>query len=151
SYWGTSDPAVIAARIFDFNDDFVPGTVDFSGFLGTPEPAAPAIQRPATNVAPLANAGSDQVVAAGTVVTLDGSLSFDLNGDPLTFQWTPDPANPQPVTLSSSTAMKPTFTPTITGTYRFTLVVNDGQLNSAPATVQIRVFAAGASLVSGVQ
>ena len=42
------------------------------------------------NRLPVANAGPGQRVAAGTWVTLDGSLSSDQDGDALTFQWTQD-------------------------------------------------------------
>lgn len=41
NYWGTTDPMVIASRIYDENDHFVPGEVDFSGFLTAREQLAP--------------------------------------------------------------------------------------------------------------
>ena len=45
-----------------------------------------------------------------------------------------------PVTLSSSTASRPTFTaPSSGGTLNFRLVVNDGEVNSSPSTVAITV------------
>ena len=39
------------------------------------------------NTRPVANAGSDQTVAVGTPVQLDGSKSSDVDGDVLTFHW----------------------------------------------------------------
>jgi hypothetical protein len=90
------------------------------------------------NAAPIANAGADQTVKTGTVVTLDGSASSDANGDSLTLQWTLSgvPAGSAAV-LSSSTAAKPTFLADRAGTYTVNLVVNDGQASSAPDTVTI--------------
>ena len=54
------------------------------------------------NVAPVANAGLNQSVLAGTAVTLDGSSSSDANRDYLTYKWTllVKPAGSQ-ATLSS--------------------------------------------------
>ncbi|KUJ84161.1 chitinase [Microbulbifer flavimaris] len=39
------------------------------------------------NRAPVANAGADQVVAGGDAVSLDGSASYDLDGDVLVYDW----------------------------------------------------------------
>ena len=93
------------------------------------------------NVAPVANAGLNQSVLAGTAVTLDGSSSSDANRDYLTYKWTllVKPAGSQ-ATLSSATDVKPTFTPDVVGTYAVTLVVSDGRLTSPidpPATVTV--------------
>lgn len=145
SYWGTGDPAVIAARIWDYYDDFIPGIVDTAGMLAAPEPHAPAIEVPAANVAPLADAGTTQNVTAGALITLDGRRSFDLNGDPLGFLWTEAPGNPDRGVLvpPMDTSVRPAFTARTPGIYQFTLVVSDGQATSAPATVTIKVFAGG--------
>ncbi len=43
---------------------------------------------PASNVAPVADAGSAQSAFVGSVVTLDGSASTDANADALTYAWT---------------------------------------------------------------
>ncbi|MDI6791578.1 MAG: fibronectin type III domain-containing protein [bacterium] len=89
------------------------------------------------NRPPAADAGPDQTVGSGVLVGLDGSSSSDPDGDPITYQWT-QTSGPA-VTLSNSTAQKPTFTPLTSGSCRFQLVVNDGQLNSAPDEVIITV------------
>ena len=93
---------------------------------------------PPANMAPVASAGPAQSVFVDTQVALDGSGSTDANADPLTYAWTvttkPLTSN---VTLSSATAVKPTFTPDVAGTYVFTVVVNDGKVDSPPATVTI--------------
>ena len=94
------------------------------------------------NTAPVANAGPAQSVVVGAVVTLDGSASSDANsGDTLTYSWSLTSGPGSSVTLSSTTAAKPTFTAGLTGTYVFTLVVNDGKLNSTAPTVSITSIA----------
>ena len=91
-----------------------------------------------TNSPPVANAGPVQTVAVGATVHLDGSQSSDVDGDPLTYCWsfTALPAG-SVATLSNPTAVAPTFIVDRPGTYVAQLIVNDGRLDSAPATVTI--------------
>ena len=96
----------------------------------------------ATNLPPVANAGPDQPgVASGSIVTLDGSLSFDPNLDPITYLWSFTSAPGTPPTLFDATAVSPTFTADLAGTYVLQLVVNDGTSDSAPDTVTITAVA----------
>jgi len=90
-----------------------------------------------SNAPPTADAGPDQGKNVSTLVTLDGSGSSDPDGDPLTYAWTQTDGSA--VTISDSTAVAPTFTPTVADAYTFSLVVNDGDLDSAPGTVLITV------------
>lgn len=91
-----------------------------------------------TNNAPVANAGSDQSVSTGSLVSLDGSGSSDADGDTLTYSWSftsmPDDSE---ATLSDSTVVNPTFTADVDGSYVISLVVNDGTVDSSPDTVTI--------------
>lgn len=90
------------------------------------------------NTAPVANAGSDQSVNEGDIVQLNGSASTDPENNALTYQWTA----PEGIVLSSTTDSKPTFTAPqveIATQYNFTLVVNDGQVNSATDMVTITI------------
>lgn len=97
------------------------------------------------NTAPISDAGPDQTVGSGAVVSLDGSGSSDGDGDPLTYAWTQ--LSGTTVTLSNATAAQPTFTaPTLEigdadGVLVFSLTVNDGTVNSAVDSVTITVEA----------
>jgi hypothetical protein len=91
-----------------------------------------------TNNAPIANAGSDQSVNECTTISLDGSASSDPDGTQLSYKWTA----PSGISMNSETAAKPTFTtPEITQdkTYTFSLVVNDGAIDSPIDQVIITV------------
>ncbi len=90
------------------------------------------------NEVPIANAGPDQEVTLESLVTLDGSGSFDADdGQTLSFEWF-QVAGPD-VSLSGDTTPTPTFTPLLAGSYTFGLVVRDAQANSKPDGVTITV------------
>jgi hypothetical protein len=98
-----------------------------------------------SNTAPVANAGPDQTVTSGALVTLDGRSSTDADGNTLIYAWT----QPQgaAVSLSSPTAAQPTFTaPTLNMgdadvILVFSLIVNDTTVNSSADTISITVQA----------
>lgn len=104
-------------------------------------------QPPASNIAPAANAGPIQNVMTGTIVTLDGSGS-DANGDTLTYNWSLVAPSGSTANLSQATTPKPTFVVDVAGTYFATLIVNDGKVNSAAATVTVTASAANAGPVA---
>lgn len=97
------------------------------------------------NNPPLANAGPDQgPINTGQTVTLNGNASSDPDGNAITFQWTQ--VSGPTVTLINPTSASPSFVaPTVQGTQNlvFQLVVNDGQIASAPDAVTIAVRAVG--------
>ena len=90
------------------------------------------------NQAPIANAGPDQNLAAGTTsATLTAAASSDPDGNALTFAWTK--VSGPAATFSSTTAVAPTVSGLTAGTYVFQVAVSDGSLSS---TDQIQVVVA---------
>jgi hypothetical protein len=91
---------------------------------------------------PIANAGPDQSVRMGAIVTLDGTGSFDREGQPLAYSWT-QTSGPE-VTLNDPTSVRPNFTsPDVVRdntTLTFSLEVNNGRLGSDADTVSIIVM-----------
>lgn len=109
------------------------------------EPSAPAqvgvVVRNVVHppVAVLEQSGSP---VPGQVIAFDGSKSSDADGDPLTFQWN-QTAGPKVNlgTTNASGSQASFLVPKVTKqtTFAFSLVVNDGVNDSAPATVEITV------------
>ena len=95
-----------------------------------------AIVAPAT--APVADAGDDFTAVSGDEVTLDGSGSYDINGDLLSYNWTA----PAGIELSNNAIASPVFTaPQVTEETQYTLslVVSDGTFFSDPDEVIITI------------
>ena len=101
------------------------------------------------NAAPVANAGPAQSIVAGSAVTLDGSTSPDANGDVLTYAWTlTSKPGGSTASLGGANSAKPTFTADIAGNYVASLVVNDGSLSSAAASVTVTAAVANVAPVA---
>ena len=79
------------------------------------------------NSSPVAEAGPDQaIIRMVTTVHLDGTQSYDPDGDPVTYEWTfasvPQGSN---ATLSNADTGTPCFLADVYGTYQVRLVVKD--------------------------
>jgi len=93
------------------------------------------------NNPPIADAGDDATIKEGAVATLDGSNSYDPEGDtPLNYLWT-QIAGPTVTLQPDDMAAAPTFTAPIgVGTVlEFELVVDDGKEVGDPDTVKLTV------------
>ncbi|MBX9603323.1 MAG: OmpA family protein [Bryobacteraceae bacterium] len=86
------------------------------------------------NAPPVADAGPDQLGVEGTV-TLNGSGSYDPDGDPITFEWVQEggPA----VALAGANTARPSFTAAPGATYSFRLAVRDDQGGESFARVRV--------------
>ncbi|MBA3612813.1 MAG: hypothetical protein H0W49_07830 [Nitrospirales bacterium] len=90
------------------------------------------------NSPPVARAGQDQTVFVSQSVLLNGNGSHDVDGDPLSFNWSfVSIPNGSRATLSNPTSSMPDFLVDLAGTYQVQLIVNDGQEDSTPDMVLI--------------
>jgi len=105
---------------------------------GLTDSAPDTVQIGTANSRPVAHPGPDQTVHIGGLVQLDGAASSDVDGDPLTYGWTfvSTPTDSH-ADLSDATTAHPSFAPDLPGRYVVQLIVNDGTVDSKPATVQV--------------
>jgi len=102
-----------------------------------PAPPPPSPPPVASNTAPVASAGLDQIVTEGATVTMFGGQSTDPDGDALSFTWSiASSPNASAATITSQGPVA-TFQADVTGGYVIELVVNDGELNSTASQVAI--------------
>jgi len=103
---------------------------------GNSPPPSPA------NSVPIANAGVNQTVSGGVLVTLNGTASSDPDGSIASYAWTQTGGTPA-VTLSSGAASQPTFTAPVVvnaSALTFSLVVTDNRgAASAASSVTVTV------------
>lgn len=91
------------------------------------------------NTDPVANAGIDLQVNEGEHTTLDGTGSFDPDGDALTYQW--DQIGGPSVSLSGADTATPSFNALTHGdVYTFRLIVRDGRGGVSSDTVTVLVI-----------
>jgi len=128
-------------------DNIIVHTWPESASTASPQTWAPAlfgVAPPATNRPPVAVARAPRVPTITTPqpIALDGTGSFDPDGQPLTYHWT-QLAGP-PVALSDPASASPSFNwppGSGPGEFQFRLVVNDGQLDSPNADIDFPIYA----------
>ena len=111
-------------------------TVDDGVFRSDPVVVVITVTEPGPGpAAPSADAGLDQVVAAGTTVLLDGRGSVDPDGDEIIYFW--EQTTGREVELMAEEDGTATFVAPDSGRYEFSLVVSDGRTSSSPDEVRI--------------
>ena len=112
-------------EIAGLDQDEIPAIATLEKWLVT------SIVSSGVNEPPVADAGLPQSVATGSLVTLDGSGSYDPEAAPLFYSWeiTLAPAGSTAVLAGADTA-EPTFTPNVGGDYEIELTVSDGSLSA---------------------
>jgi len=113
------------------------------------EPDEVVITAGEDNIKPIADAGRDQIVITKSEVTLDGSKSYDPNGDTITYNWyfISRPSGSK-ATLTDADKVNPKFTADIDGSYVIALVVSDGELESDIDTVTVTATTGNAKPVA---
>ncbi|MCZ0932736.1 MAG: hypothetical protein OXJ52_06265 [Oligoflexia bacterium] len=89
---------------------------------------------------PVAILPADKTATLGEVIAIDGSSSFDEEGNNLTYSWSLD-ISPQNFNsqIDNPTNSSISFTADTAGFYLIRLIVNNGTENSYPAYMVIRV------------
>jgi PKD repeat protein len=110
---------------------------DDKGAESDPDYVIITVEDPTT--VPVANAGADITTAVGTLVSLDGSTSYDPMGRTLTYAWTvvDKPTSSTVSTLTGADAANASFTPDLKGVYVLNLVVDNGISRSASDAVTV--------------
>ncbi len=108
---------------------------------GTDDSTPKTVMITISNDVPIARAGNNQNDAGVCrTVTLDGSASTDRDGPPssLSYNWTlsPEPSHDS-AKLKNAATVSASFIPEVERSYQATLVVKEGELASAPASVTI--------------
>ena len=90
---------------------------------------------------PIANAGNDQAASDCTDILLDGTASYDPNGEPLTYLWDlearPEGSSATTDSFDDRTTATPQFRADVEGTYVVSLAVHDGTAWSTPDSLSI--------------
>jgi hypothetical protein len=112
---------------------FLEVTVDDGEFSDTSQ-VLMTVFVPGGNSPPVADAGADQVASTGDTVTLDGTGSFDPDGDPFTYDWiffsTPAASALGNGDINDFFTSTPNFVPDVEGTFTLMLSVSDGTITN---------------------
>ena len=116
------------------------GTPPVPSIAGAGSPTVPPVKTDGDNSPPVAKAGRDMEAVVGESIDLSGESSIDPDGDALTFRWelTSRPLG-SAATLRNADTATPAMEADAVGEYELSLVVNDGSVDSAPASILVTV------------
>ncbi|MDB4125708.1 T9SS type A sorting domain-containing protein [Candidatus Marinimicrobia bacterium] len=146
--WEAGEALLIQARLYSSSSASAP--VQYYVDLASVETASttatinfPGAQEPIEG--PIANAGEDQTIDAGTIVMLDGSGSYHTDGEITEYYW--EQLSGPSILLSDEESVMPTFTaPNETTTLSFDLSITDTEGLQSSDTVVINVIASAGTL-----
>jgi len=122
----TDTPKLLASNMLEGIYEFTLSALDNEGALGS-DAAKVNVLPEGSNIAPLANAGSDQeIILPDNTLNLDGSGSSDQNGSIISYEW--DKVSGPNVTITNANQVNAILTDLNEGVYvfRLTVVDNDG-------------------------
>ena len=145
--WSEGSALCIEARFY--NSESEENLIDLIEVTTTSNTATINLPGPVTELT--ADAGNDQTVDAGSMVTLDGSNSANPNGDIAAYFW--EQTSGIAVNLDEEEAMTTTFTaPNESTTLVFDLTVYDADENESSDSITINVIASVGNLtISEIQ
>ena len=143
--WEAGEALVVQARLYSSSSGPDPTKyfIDLVSVDTTSETAT--IHFPSALDGLIADAGSDQTVDAGAMVTLDGSDSLNTDGDIIAYLW--EQTSGIAVSLDNEEAMVTTFdAPNESTTLQFDLTVYDADGNESTDSITINVIASVGNL-----
>ena len=130
--WDTATPSFVA----DTGGVYIVSLVVDNGVAQSSPDTVVARISSSDPQAPVALAGDDMEVQDCLAATIDGSGSYDANGDELSYQWSlqdqPEDSTASNASFDDRTAATTTFFPDVAGTYVLSLAVFDGTDWSSP-------------------
>ena len=106
---------------------------------GKIDSSADSVSVTVQNTAPTAVSASAMSAGSGSMATLDGTASFDPDGDPLTFTWT-QLSGPQVTINTAAPGVSVFHVPSIAVVLVFALTVSDGEATSVTINITVNVF-----------
>jgi hypothetical protein len=123
NWWGTTDTSIIDEKIYDNNNDFDLGKVNYMPFLTKPNPNTLELK---VNQPPVADAGPDQNTTVGKIVYFKCNGSYDPEGAHLIYIWVFGDG----IKTNWQNNCNTSHIYNQSGNYTVILIVNDGELST---------------------